>query len=498
MNSYIIQPPVFGNRHSRPLPYDIGLLPTRGQTLLIFYFIVLNVVLCSVGYKSYEPNAWYVDRQAELTAYIANRMGTLSFANLPLLILYSSRNNILLYITDWSRETFVMIHRWIAYICILEAVLHSAIYLRVYIIEGTYSIEIEQPYWIWGVVATLALSLLAPLSLYVMRKRFFEVFLSFHVLLVLLALIGCYLHVWYNYYHQWGYEVWIYAAFAVYAFDRIVRLAKIALNKFRRATITILDDDYFRIDIPHVSTGGGHAYLSFPTLEKWHFWESHPFSVLSTVPPQFNQTAETASQQQSDTKPVVRTDSTSDNSSDQRLANLLSEACPHLGLTFFVRRSEGITSILYAHAKAKLPCQLFVLVDSPYGPAPEFGDCPTLICIAGGVGITGIVPTLARHSCQGGRTVLYWSVRSTALASQVQHGYLSRAGPKLEKYVAIGERFNVAELVNREIDRVGSEENIAFMVCGPAGMSDEARLAVCKFQRGRRGLVKFVEAKFSC
>lgn len=59
---------------------------------------------------------------------VSDRAGILAFANLPLVWLFSSRNNFLLWVTGWSYETFSQFHRWIARVTTLEAVIHSVGY----------------------------------------------------------------------------------------------------------------------------------------------------------------------------------------------------------------------------------------------------------------------------------------------------------------------------------------------------------------------------------
>jgi len=53
----------------------------------------------------------------EIAVYVSNRLGLLSFADLPLLMLYAGRNNILLWLTIWSHSTFLLLDRWVSYIC---------------------------------------------------------------------------------------------------------------------------------------------------------------------------------------------------------------------------------------------------------------------------------------------------------------------------------------------------------------------------------------------
>ena len=124
-NAYFITPPAFGSKHTTAA---LGLfhIPTRGQALFIAYLIIINLVLTFVDLDGPWPDAWYSTQHDQWFGYLSLRTGVLSFANLPLLILYAGRNNVLLWLTNWRHETFLLVHRYIAWICTLQAVVHSA------------------------------------------------------------------------------------------------------------------------------------------------------------------------------------------------------------------------------------------------------------------------------------------------------------------------------------------------------------------------------------
>lgn len=76
-------------------------MPSRGQEIFIFYLIAINVILSVVGYWSRQRNSWYLNASGsdrDIISYMTNRLGVLSFANIPLLFLYAGRNNILLWL----------------------------------------------------------------------------------------------------------------------------------------------------------------------------------------------------------------------------------------------------------------------------------------------------------------------------------------------------------------------------------------------------------------
>jgi len=458
------------------------IVPTRGQALFITYIIIINIVLCAAGYKSIQPNAWFSDTHSEILTYVANRTGVLSFANLPLVFLYAGRNNILLSVTNWSHSTFLLMHRWIASIATLQAVVHSAIYLQNRLDSGAYSMEATTPYWVWGSAATVALSLAIPMSILPLRKKMYEFFLLCHIALAVVTIAGCYLHIYYRFAHQWGYEVWILVAIAVWAYDRVARVARILRNGVRHAMVSVIDDDYVRVNIPGV-TAEGHVYLYFPTLS-WRFWESHPFSVASALLQEDNSASRKSSDvEKASTRSMPSTKQMQVNIAPLSTDNNSSKERQTLGLTFLIRTRSGLTKLIRNHLT--LP----VLVESSYNQHVSTSNYPYLVAIGGGVGVTALLPYLRQHV---GVSKLYWGVRSPAI---IQSSEALLAG--VDKEIFVGERMPLRELVEDAIETY-SAAGVAIVVSGPASMADEVRNLVSAI--GRRAgsrKVKLIEEAFS-
>ncbi|KAH9829724.1 putative ferric-chelate reductase (Fre2) [Teratosphaeria destructans] len=484
--------PLFGSWGAR-LPFSV---PTRGQAFMIAYFLALNIVLCAVGYDTTWPMTWFTWRGEQIPVYLSDRTGVFSAANMALLTLYAGRNNILLWLTNWSHSTFLLLHRWIAIIAVLEACLHSAIYLNLYLDPRhgeRHSSESKLPYWYWGIISTLSMTLLLPLSVAQLRRRVYEVFLASHFALALLAYVAYYYHIIRRYDRQWGYETWIYIAFAIWAFDRLIRVMKLSSNGIKRGQITVIDDDYVRLDVPGVASAGGHAYLYFPTLS-WRIWENHPFSVTGGFLPQASGAAARSPSEvpptyvTSATKSMAdkeSTDDSPDRSGDSSSAQMDPSAPTDIGLTFFIRTGSGITSRL--RHRVTLP----VLVEGPYQAshyAGEIATYPNILCIAGGVGITAVVSVLASHA--RGRRKLYWSVRSGTGLVHALHDSLKdlrMAGVGIE--VVEGGRIELEAVIAGELDAGASTTGgTAILVSGPRGMAEEARRVVSRVaSRGEDG-----------
>ncbi|KAH7192828.1 ferric reductase like transmembrane component-domain-containing protein [Fusarium flagelliforme] len=444
-----IDPPLFGSYHSVPV-LGLGFVPTRGQGIFIAFIWIVNIILCAVGYELKDPMSWFNSLDQQLVSYISNRVGLLSFVNLALAVLFSSRNNVLLWVTNWSYSTYVLVHRWIAVICMLQACLHSAIYLQIYLDpaamgEGAHDKQAKEQYWIWGIVATLSLVLLIPFSILPFRQKFYEAFLASHVVLALLAMIGCMLHIFYRYEWQWGYQTWVWIAFAFWIFDRfLARPIRMVRNGIKRAQIELIDDDYLRIMIPKAE-GDGHVYIYFPSLT-WRIWENHPFSVAAIS-----------------SRPYP----------------------PHRAESADIEGSYGPQASIIPHSSAI-----------------EF---PNIICIAGGVGITGVLPYIdSRPSMTGlrGKKKLLWGVRTEPLVEAVRsviprvtndmHG--QELWNDFGVAISVGKRFDVDSVLQEELNGVTGGTIVA--VCGPPGMADDVRIAVTKL--GQQGLVvKLVEESFA-
>lgn len=452
-------------------------MPTRGQAFFIFYLVSINVILSAVGYRGIQPNSWYASilgGDGQIISYVTNRLGVLSFANIPLLFLYAGRNNFLLWLTNWSHGTFLLLHRWVAWIATLQAILHSAIYLEIYVHDGTHASEAKLPYWIWGIVATLCMSILLPTSILPIRKNLYELFLAWHVILSVFVLVGCLWHILERFTRQWGYENWIYTAIAIWGFERAMRLGRLARNGIKTAQVTVIDGDYVRVNIENVS-GSGHAFLYFPTLT-WRVWENHPFSVASTVLSAGERPG--ALQYDADVEKLGTSSDGSDSDSHVRQ----NHSPTKVGLTFLVRTKAGVTAQLGTHST--LP----VLVESAYGPHEDLSDYSLLICIAGGVGITACIPILRAHP---GTTKLFWGARSQKVIEAMTP---SLGGVEMESYV--GKRMNITEVLHQEL--MERSTTAAVLVSGPSEMADEVRCVISELGRQKNGVqVKLIEEAFS-
>ncbi|GKT73908.1 ferric-chelate reductase [Colletotrichum tofieldiae] len=505
-NSTIIHPAVWGARHREPVAIKAGggIVPTRGQALYIAVVSFLNVIFLLAPYHMIQPQSSFATSQEQEISVIGNRAGNLALGNMVALFLFSARNNPLLVLSDWSHGTFLLLHRWLGYWTIIHTILHSVMLLVYYKMFGDYAAEEARLYWIWGIVGTVAAVLIWPASLLVVRQRAYELFLSLHHLLVALFLVGFYYHIWYCYKYNWGYEIWAFIAIAIWVIDRSWRLVRMALHGVRTAIVTPVegsDGQYLRVEIEDVHAHGV-VYLCFPTLS-WRFWETHPFSVASSftgshvrgsTPVSTSVSHEDPEKSAADIPHSIGTESV------PNAAFAKSDKMAGPRATFIARTLTGMTAKLGAKlttngGSLRIP----VLVEGSYhsNATAKLAHCTSLLCIAGGVGVTAVLPIVRSFEAPR-RSRLVWGVRHenlvTALAPET-----AQLPNHVDFSIKVGERINIDAVLREELARDGEKGPVGIVVCGPPSMTDEVRSRISELGRtgGAKKAFVFVDEAFS-
>lgn len=464
------------SRRLEPLPLKTGYIPSRALSVSLTLYAILNIIFSAVSIRSFQPNVWFLSAGFELCEYVGNRTGTLSLVNIALAILLSGRNNILIAFTGWSQTTFLTLHRWVARISVVQVVVHSIVYTAAYFQEGyggapAYAEKAAEPFYTWGIVGTVLVCLVAGLAILPIRARVYELFLASHVVLVVLTLVATWYHIVPHFGHQFGYEVWLYIAFAFWGWDRFLRIGRIVLYNGLgvgrvKATVEAVpgtDGKIMEITVfPRVSWGfgnaGQHSFLSFPGLfvrTKGRVWENHPFSIAgwANMPGQLTPLAKkTERRQGSGEKGTIEMTHTATTTVD-------TDKSKHRYIKFLIRAHGGITSHLRQHVLAspsgnKLETTIYT--EGPYAghratTYPMY-QADTIICFAGGIGITHILGFVQEYmTMKAGATVvgenvvdrkrrmkarrfiLAWSAREMALIQHVKESFLgsaSQEGPQ--------------------------------------------------------------------
>lgn len=517
--AYIIDPPACGRRHSVPT-LGLGIVPTRGQALFILYIIAINIMATLDGYPRFTPNAYFPVHRDELMRHIGNRAGVIAFANIPIIILYAGRNSLLLRLTNWSYSTFILLHRWVAMVCVVQVILHSLMWLEIMVESHSHSVVVTYPYWQWGIVATLVFSMLLPFSILPFRRAFYEVFLIVHICFAIVALVGSWYHIWYLFEYTSGFEIWLIIAIALWGYERLLRVIRVLRYGIKKAYITSIDEKYLRVDIPNIDAHG-HCFVYFPTLS-WRIWENHPFSIVNCSEGQLNKDtllSSSSSRVESSTEDKVIATNPSFSKEVGGVA-VNSSNTPaqdkkvQPGITLFVSIERGITSRL--PRKANTGTAIPILIECSYGHEDSSRFVPTTqypntLAIAGGVGATAVLPalqgSLSMFARPLGTSKLYWGVRNRGLVDAVKGMIVSEDNCAAEQgdgrpsnwghfeaHVTIGSRMDIKQVLAKELENAVGGTTV--IVCGPQQMCDDARYVCAGLARHGAG-IRYVEESFS-
>lgn len=337
----------------------------------------------------------------------SDRIGVIAYALTPLSVMLSSRESILSLVTGLPYQSFNFLHRWLGYLIFAQSFFHTLSWVLIetwlYQPQPTVGVEwIKQEYMIWGCVAMLILLLLVGLSTpWGIRLTGYEFFRKAHYVLAMIYIGACYGH-WEQL------KVFLIPGLVVWFIDRGIRFVRTALLHYNflpsghmgfsaaPAKITFFKDevsgDVVRLDFDHPQDAwdvGQHFYLMFPESS---IWQSHPFTPLS--------------------QPVYGADS-------QRHSYIFrakkGETKKIAALS--AKRAAHMNSHEEAHEGLMADAKLSVVMTGPYGER-TMRDLPVdsnILCIAGGTGITYVLPVLldlaSRPQSIDRRMSLIWVVR---------------------------------------------------------------------------------------
>jgi hypothetical protein len=118
--------PLFRARHNRELrlssALDMGTLPTRFQSTLLTAIIATNVTFCVYGIP------WH-DSGIDVLPVLRNRTGSIAVANLIPVMILSSPKNPFIKLLNIPLDSMNIIHRNLARLAILEAIVHTVCYV---------------------------------------------------------------------------------------------------------------------------------------------------------------------------------------------------------------------------------------------------------------------------------------------------------------------------------------------------------------------------------
>lgn len=125
IKKHLIYAPLFRSRHNREFrmfSMNLGVLPTRVQTLLMIGILAMNVTYC------FYKIPWQGPR-SDLLEQLRNRSGVLAVMNMVPLVLVSGRNNPLIVALNLSFDNFNHFHRFQGRLVAAEVVVHASVQL---------------------------------------------------------------------------------------------------------------------------------------------------------------------------------------------------------------------------------------------------------------------------------------------------------------------------------------------------------------------------------
>lgn len=440
---------------------------------------------------------------------------------MPFIFLFGARSSPLPIITGWSYRTFSAYHRWVAIILFIEGILHGCVFSAFYVNDkgwsGYHKSLKSDSMFRTGITMLIAIGISAAFAHIKIRQKAYEVFKMAHIAMAVLFLVFYYYHVKDKF--AGDYEFWTWVCIAIWASDYVFRALRILylnfnslIGKDNRAIASYSEETgMIRLQV-HASgvsskqNPGTYYHLHFGG---WRVWENHPFSLAGSSA---GEVAPVPSTSSGDEKRITQVDS-------QPTATDPLHGQSYK--TFMIRPRNGFTRRLRDSIAKKDPSgisRLRVVLEGPYGTAANINGFNEILFVAGGSGITAILPYIrqifedADPSAPCPNVRLTWVVRTTAFARDVLANDLrlveaSQNASKFHTdiYVTSGNaadtaseksdsentvsgfrdstfsyrRPDVANIVREYVGSVQSNRAAVF-VCGPAIMADETRAAVRK------------------
>lgn len=511
---YLLLPALFNEKCCVPIKlnegFPIDYVPPRIVAITIIFYYIINIIFCAVPYRGFwEDLSNPHDTASLMYTYVGNRTGVLSFANIPILILFASRNNIFQWLTGWSYATFQHFHRHVSIICVLEAFVHSVCYTIKYVKKPYsahyYANEAAKPYFWWGILATVACSLMPPLAVLKIRITSYEFFLVTHYILSILFVIGCAYHIKKRFSTEWGYNYWLYCSYAVWGFDFFLRILRCVRLKVKgcksKAIVEIVDIESktikitFKIRDFSQDCVGNYYYIYFFTI--FPFFTSHPFTVAEWKGAALNFNS-----------PVHECTTESENEdmmkeikSQEQAIKLPLPSGLSSNYTFYVQCLKGTTGKIFNRLEQNNfnPFEIFSVLEGPYGSSERdvFQDYDFMILLTGGIGNTVIINYLQsfldykerkcfRSSHDTKISILHldrFKGRLNFLREKLKDIVPPDSFPDIEIQLhdtSAAGRIDLKEYISKKVDKFETEyysgvRRIGVISCGPAKFNDICR-----------------------
>jgi hypothetical protein len=508
----LIYAPLWKKRHNREIKLSaaisIGTLPSRLHTVILGVYLLSNFIYTFMLNWS-QPNMY------EFCAEVRGRSGSLATINMLPLVILAGRNNPLIGILHISFDTYNLLHRWMGRMVVLEAVIHTISWAIVQVADagwGSMSDKLlHENFYASGFVGTVALVMLAILSLGPLRHAFYETFLNVHIVLAFIIFVCTWAHCGTadvaGGLPQLPYVVTI---FFLWLGDRLARMLRLVYNNwsnkgFTEAVVSAMPGEACRVTMHlprHLDVKPGtHAYLRFKEVNPW---ESHPFSIAWVEHfPHANKIKVDKEATQAD----IKRGTTS--------------------VSFVIGAQTGFTRALFNRASktGEISISLRAAMEGPYAGHHSLDSYGHAVLFAGSSGITHQISYLKpliegfnAGTIATRRITLVWIMREYESLEWIRPWidevlrmprrkdilnirlFITR--PKNPKEINSASntvqmfpgRPNITTILQKEVEeQVGA---MCVTVCGPGALADDVREAVRTVQ-DERSVVDFVEESFT-
>lgn len=507
----LLYAPLWNKRHNREIrlskAMNMGTLPSRLHFILLFIYSVSNIV-----YMFYVD--WVNENKYSLCAEIRGRAGTLGAVNMIPLFLFAGRNNPLISMLKISFDTYNLFHRWLGRLTVIQIIIHLLAWSIVQFAatgwSGLFDRVFNDPFIASGTAGTWAMFIILILSLSPIRHAFYETFLTTHIILAFIALVGGLIHCVTTTEIPTGLPqlTWFVAMFVIWMCDRTARLVRLTFcnwshRGFTEAVVEAMPGECSRVTMHlprHVEIKpGSHAYIRFAGIKPW---ENHPFSIAWV-----DHHSEELPFDEKDLMILKRKTTTS--------------------ISFVIGAQTGFTRDLYnaAMASPSKAIKSRAAMEGPYGGHHQLDSYGHAVLVAGATGITHqlsyLKPLLEGYnngSVATRRVTLIWIVRDYEALEwirpwmdevlrmpnrkQVLTIKLFITRPKNSKEIVSASttvqmfpgRPNIPLLIRKEVHaQMGA---MAVTVCGPGALADDVRTGVREVQ-DEGTVVDFFEESFT-
>ncbi|EME88397.1 uncharacterized protein MYCFIDRAFT_55383 [Pseudocercospora fijiensis CIRAD86] len=270
------------HRKMRPIVF-----PSIGVLVIVFAALAFTILYCFVP----QPLFWQSIQYG--SPPLAIRSGMIAVALMPWIIALSSKVNFISILTGIGHERLNVLHRWLAYICLILSIIHTVpFYVTPVYDNGGLQVfqrllKMQQSgVYIYGtgIAALVPLIFLCVHSSTPLRRMFYELFVMVHVP-VAIVFIGMLFWHCHNYLTSWHYlwstvALWLASYCGRLFYLNWTRPSRVSWGIGEEAAVTVLEENAVKVTIPTQMRWkpGQYVYLRMPGIS---LVENHPFTIAS-------------------------------------------------------------------------------------------------------------------------------------------------------------------------------------------------------------------------